>query len=107
MATVSSTPTLSSPGLGSGLDINGLVTKLMAVEQQPLTALDSKETSYQTKLSAYGTLKSVLSNLQSAMTNLSSPSTFQSMTATLGDTTVATASANKTAKPGSYNVEVQ
>ena len=30
---------ISSPGLGSGLDVNGLVTKLMAVEQQPLTAL--------------------------------------------------------------------
>ena len=35
--------TLSSPGLGSGLDINGIVQKLMTVEQRPLVLLDRKE----------------------------------------------------------------
>ncbi|HXC37916.1 MAG TPA: flagellar filament capping protein FliD [Burkholderiales bacterium] len=103
----SSSPTLAAPGVGSGLDVNGLVSKLMAVEQQPLTALATKETGYQTKLSAYGTLKSVLSNLQSAMTGLSTPSTFQTMSATLGDSTLAAATAGSTAQSGSYSLTVQ
>ena len=30
------TPSLSSPGIGSGLDVSGIVAKLMAVEQRPL-----------------------------------------------------------------------
>ena len=33
------TGTISSAGIGSGLDVNSIVTKLMAVEQQPLTKL--------------------------------------------------------------------
>jgi len=103
----SSSPTLAAPGVGSGLDVNGLVSKLMAVEQQPLTALATKETGYQTKVSAYGALKSVLSNLQSAMTGLAAPSTFQTMSAALGDSTLATTTAGSTAQAGSYNVTVQ
>ncbi len=33
---------LSASGLGSGLDINSLVSQLMAVERQPLTAMAEK-----------------------------------------------------------------
>ena len=41
---------LSSPGIGSGLDINGIVSQLMTVERQPLAVLDNKEAKQQTKL---------------------------------------------------------
>ena len=34
---------ISSLGTGSGLDLQSLLTKLMAVEQQPLTKLATKE----------------------------------------------------------------
>ena len=34
---------ISSPGIGSNLDVNGIVSQLMAVEQKPLTALARKE----------------------------------------------------------------
>ena len=59
---VSSTGSLSSPGLGSGLDVNAIVSKLMAAESQPLTALSEKEASYQAKITAFGTLKGGLSD---------------------------------------------
>ena len=49
---------ITSTGLGSGLDINGLVSKIMAVEQQPLLALNQKEATYQGKLAAYNQVKS-------------------------------------------------
>lgn len=97
---------LSSAGLGSGLDINGLVTKLMEVEQQPLAAMAKKEAAYQAKLSAYGTLKSGLASLKTAMGSLSSPSQFNASKATVADSTVLTASTNSLAKTGSYSVEV-
>ena len=40
--------TISSAGIGSGLDVNSIVTQLMAIEQQPLTALQTKATTIQT-----------------------------------------------------------
>jgi len=78
----------------------------MSIEQQPLTALNSKVASYQAQLSGYGQIKSALSQFQSAVQGLSSPSQFQSLTATLADATVATASATTGATPGTYALEV-
>ena len=67
---VSSTGSLASPGLGSGLDVNAIVGKLMAVESQPLTALAIREASYQARITAFGTLKGGLSSLQAALAGL-------------------------------------
>lgn len=57
----SSAGTISFPGIGTSIDVSTLVTKLMSVESQPLTLLQSTQTSYQAQLSAVGTLKSSLS----------------------------------------------
>lgn len=97
---------ISSPGIGSGLDINGIVAKLMAVESQPLRALDTKEAAYQAKLSAYGTLSGALSSFQSAVQGLSDPAKFQSLTASSSDATVASASASSIAVAGSYALDI-
>jgi flagellar hook-associated protein 2 len=98
--------TISSAGIGSGLDINGIITKLMAVEQRPLTALDTKEAAFQAQLSAYGSLKGAVSSLESAAATLTSSSLFGSMVATSSDSTVLSASANSAAKSGTYAMEV-
>ena len=47
---------LTVGGLGSGLDIEGMITKLMSIESKPLTQLDSKEAKTQAKISAWGTV---------------------------------------------------
>lgn len=96
--------TISSPGIGSNLDVNGIVTKLMAVESQPLTDMAKKEASYQAQLSAYGNLSGALSSFQSAMSGMSGLSTFQALNATPGDATVLTAAADSTAVPGNYSI---
>lgn len=98
---------LSSPGIGSGLDVSGLVAKLMTVERAPVTLLDKKEASYQAKLTSYGTLKSSLASLQTAAKALSTPDKFSPMKASIADTTILSASASSTAVAGSYDVEVQ
>ncbi len=97
---------IQSTGIGSNLDVNGLITKLMAVESQPLTTLAKKESSYQAKLSAYGTLNGALSSFQSSLSSLSSASTFQSFSATSSDSSIASASATSVAVAGVYNLNV-
>ncbi len=102
----SSSGVLSSPGIGSGLDVNSIVSKLMAVASQPLQQLNQQEASYQAQLSAYGNLSSSLSQFQSAVSALDNLSQFQSLSATPSDATILSASAASSAVPGSYNVQV-
>ncbi len=99
--------TISSPGLGSGLDVNGIISKLMTIEQQPLVNLTQKEASYQAQLSAYGNLKSALSTFQSAVKTLDNASLFTGVKASVVDTSLATVSATSKATVGSHQIEVQ
>lgn len=107
MATsTSSTGSISSPGIGSGLDVNALVTSLMQPATTKLNLLKSQESSYQTKLSAIGNLKSALSSFQSALTDLSSASSYLQMSAAVVDPTILSASAASDARAGSYAINV-
>jgi flagellar hook-associated protein 2 len=98
---------LSSPGIGSGLDVNGIVSQLMKVESQPLTDLDAKEATQQTRLTAFGTLKGALSSFQSSLSALSDPAKFNAVSANFADNTLANASATSSAIAGSHSVEIQ
>lgn len=104
--------TITSLGSGSGLDLEGLVTKLMQVERQPLTALQTQSSKLSTKISALGTLSSKLSALQTAAKALM-PATLQtpldkfaSYTGTVADTTIASATVGSGAVAGKYSLEV-
>lgn len=103
---MATTPTLSSPGIGSGLDVNGIVAKLMSVERRPLDQLTMQETTVQSKISAYGSLKSGLAALQTAVHALSAPTPFRSMAATVGNASVVTATTGAGAVAGRYSLEV-
>ncbi|MBS0425069.1 MAG: flagellar filament capping protein FliD [Proteobacteria bacterium] len=98
---------LASPGIGSGLDVNSIVSQLMKVESQPLTDLDAKEAKQQTRLTAFGTLKGALSSFQGSLTALSDPAKFNAVTANITDTTLASASATSSTVTGSHSLEVQ
>ena len=97
---------ISSPGVGSNLNVTQIVSQLMAVERQPAGRLDVKEASFQSQLSAYGTIRSALSSFQSSVDALATPAKFQTRSATSSDTAVATASAGSTAQAGSFQVDV-
>lgn len=97
---------ISSPGLGSGLDVSSLMAQLMKAEQLPLTALAKKEASYQAKLSAFGSMQGALSSLQTAAQTLKSTSTFTGKSASVVDSTVLSASAVLTADTGTYDLSV-
>jgi flagellar hook-associated protein 2 len=97
---------LTANGVGSGLDINGLVKQLMEVEAQPLNKLNTKEASFQSKLSAFGQIKSLLTPLQSALSGLKNLSSFQKMQGTLADTSLASLIVTGTPTKATRNFEV-
>ncbi|MFC7419626.1 flagellar filament capping protein FliD [Iodobacter arcticus] len=97
---------ISSLGSGSGMDLNGLIDKLMAAEKAPLKDLLLKEASYQSKISAFGSVKSALSAFQTSVKSLSSVQGFKSTSASLADASIATVSSSSLAQPGSYSLEV-
>ena len=103
---MSSTPPVTSLGIGSGLDLNTLLTKLMTVASQPLNALNQQEQTYQTQLSDYGQLQSAVSSFQSTMQTLSSLSQFLVYNASSSNQSVLTASADSTAQAGSHSITV-
>lgn len=96
-----------SSGVGSGIDINNLVSQLVQAEGAPqLNRLNISEAKLQSQLSAVGTLKGSLSDFQSSLTGLVNLSSFQSLTATSGDTTAYTATASADAGSGTHSVKV-
>jgi len=105
-SSVNTSSLLTAAGIGSGLDVNTIVSQLMAVEQQPVTLLQQQQSSYQTQVSALGTLQSAVATLQSAMQTLADPTTFQALSATSGNSAVFTATAGSAAAPGNYAISV-
>ncbi|MDX1367060.1 flagellar filament capping protein FliD [Pseudomonas sp.] len=95
-------------GVNSGLPISNMVTAIVNAEKAPKEAqLARLEKSTTTKFSALGELKSALSAFQTAMKDLNSATLFEKRTAVSSNTSTLTASASKTATPGTYNIEVQ
>lgn len=98
--------TISSLGVGSNLDLSGLLEKLAAAESLPLVALQKQQTSYSAKLSAYGTLQGALSNFQAAASKLADATLYQSFKPSSSAPDVVSATATLGAVPASYAVEV-
>ena len=99
--------TISSAGIGSGLDVESLVSKLIAAERTPITQLAKRTDSLKTELSTYGKVQSALSTLRDAASKLTSPTTWGGTLATSSDTTAVTVSAGTGAAIGSVSVDVK
>ncbi|HAI97117.1 MAG: flagellar hook-associated 2-like protein [Cycloclasticus sp.] len=98
---------ISSPGIGSGLDINSLISQLVAAEgQNTANRLDLREAEYQANISAYGSLKGALSLFQTAVKNLQDVTDFQVRSATSSNSDIFTATADETADVSQYGIEV-
>ncbi len=98
--------TYSSLGVGAGVDLQNLLTKIMDAERIPVRQLESKIAATNTKISSYGTLKSKLDALKTASDTLRFESSLVAKTTGSTDTSVLTATANANALNGSYSVEV-
>jgi flagellar hook-associated protein 2 len=98
---------IAATGLGSGLDIEGLVTQLVSAERMPIEQrIFRTERSLTSDISALGSLKSALSDLQTSADAVSNTATYSQRNATSSDATKVSVSATDAAALGSYNVEV-
>ncbi|MDA8095686.1 MAG: flagellar filament capping protein FliD [Betaproteobacteria bacterium] len=97
---------ISSPGIGSGLDITSIISQLMAVDSQPLTMLQKQQSTDQAELSAYGQLQSALGTLQTNAQTMQDTLQTTSYSATSSDSSTLTATASSSAQAGTYNITV-
>jgi flagellar hook-associated protein 2 len=98
--------TITSAGIGSGLDIESLVSKLVSAERTPITQLAQKTEGLKTELSAFGKVQSTLATLRDAAAKLTSPSTWGGTLATSSDPTSVSVSAGAGAAIGNVSIEV-
>lgn len=96
-----------SSGIGSGLDIAGIVQQLVAAEAAPVeTRLATQEARAQSKLSAFGSLQSALSDLKDKLDTMKSADNFLARKASSGNEDLFTVTVDKLASPARYSVEV-
>lgn len=95
-------------GIGSGIDIDSIVSSMVAAERAPKeTQLANLEKKTTTQITAVGALKSAISDFQTALGALNKPELFQARSATSSKSDLVGVTASTTAGAGSYQVEVE
>ncbi|MCB1786276.1 MAG: flagellar filament capping protein FliD [Gammaproteobacteria bacterium] len=97
---------ITAAGVGSGLDIENIVSQLMSLERRPLVALQQKTNATQTSISSFGNLKSAISSFQDKMQELGSLDAFRKFAVTSSNEEALTASADGDAAAGIYSIDV-
>nr|WP_297457447.1 flagellar filament capping protein FliD [uncultured Halomonas sp.] len=96
---------ISSLGIGSGLDLNGLLDQLESAERQKLAPIVAQQKSYEARISGFGKLESALDAFKEAAAKLADVEGFQAVSsATSGDSF--TVSSGTSAVPGRYQIEI-
>lgn len=97
---------ISSLGIGSGIDINGLLEDLQKVEDKRLIPVANQQKSIEAKINAFSTLKSALSAFNTATERLNDVAVYYSKLVTVNRENVLTAKVNSSALPGKYTIKV-
>ncbi|RLK48229.1 flagellar hook-associated protein 2 [Alkalispirillum mobile] len=99
---------ISSLGVGSGMDIQDMVTQLVEAERQPAQQrIDRQEQRLESEISGLGKLQQAVSEFGGALGSVSSEGDFRSVEASSNNEQAVSVSADDDAPPGSYNVEVE
>ena len=98
--------TISSPGVGSGLNVNSIVSQMMSLEQRPLQLLQTKASGIETKISSYGQVKSAMSALYDAAKGLTNTDTWRGKEFGTSNDAVLKGSASSTAQAAQFSVQV-
>ena len=102
---------ISSLGVGSGLDLEGLVGQLLEAERKPKTdALNSREENVDAEISGIGKLKSKLEDFQKTLDTLRSDANLKGREPNINNPSEGvepfTAEASNSAFEGDYNIAV-
>lgn len=98
--------TISSAGIGSGLDVDSIVEAMVSLERKPIQTLQTQEKALDTRLSSYGKLQSYLSELREASSALTNPSTWSQTSGKSSDDTAVKVTTGSQTQPGDYSIEV-
>lgn len=94
-------------GLGSGLDISGIVKALASAEKAPKqTQINNQTTTATTSLSAIGSVKSALETFRAAVAKLNTASSFSGLASSSSDEAIAKIKLGDGASSGNYALEV-
>ncbi|AYN26597.1 flagellar filament capping protein FliD [Buttiauxella sp. 3AFRM03] len=96
---------ISTLGIGSGLDLSSILDSLQAAQKATLTPISKQQSSFTAKLSGYGTLKSALVSFQTANTALNKADLFTA-TSTSSSSTAFSATTTGNAVAGKYTINV-
>lgn len=98
---------VTSLGLGSGLDLESLVNQLVAAEGTPeQLRISQQEAEFQAELSAIGSFSAALDTFNSALENLADLDSFGKRIATSSNEALFTATADDTAVSSSHDIQV-
>jgi flagellar hook-associated protein 2 len=97
---------ITSAGVGSGIDIESILSQLNQLERRPVDVLNQKREALDVEVSAYGSVKSALNSFQSTATTLNSATDFGAFVASSGDEKVFKATATGGTSPVSVDVQV-
>jgi len=98
---------ITSTGLGSGLQINDIVTAIIDAEKVPAQGLIDRDAVKATEqISAFGTINSALSTFKDSYKNLSKTSSYSAVNISSSDESVLSATAGLGAQTGVYDIEV-
>jgi len=97
---------ITAAGVGSGIDIESIISQLMVLERQPLNNIRRKQANLDVQVSAFGSLKSAISELETTAKKLADLSEFGRYVASSSneDTFTATTTIGTAAELHSINV---
>ncbi|WP_326541691.1 flagellar filament capping protein FliD [Pseudorhodoferax sp.] len=98
---------ITSIGIGSGLEVEDIISKLVALEKKPLEGLQAKAEKLQTKVSSYGEIKSLVSTLQDAASKLALDSGWNALAVKSSKESAVSVSVSGIAAATSFSVSVQ
>lgn len=98
---------VSSIGIGSGIDVESIISQMTALEKQPLTTLKTKASTIQARVSLVGQIKSQVAALSSAASKLATASSWTGVTVKSSNESAVTGSVTGAASATSFSVEVQ
>lgn len=98
--------TISSGGIGSGLDVNSIVSQLVALEKQPIKTLELKATTVKAQISAFGDIQSQFAALTDVASRLSLATAWSARNASSSNTSAATITTSATAPATNFTLDV-
>jgi flagellar hook-associated protein 2 len=93
-------------GLNSGLDTEGIISRFIQVESQPLLRMQRQQAQIEQRKNAYSQLRSQLSTLAQAANGLNNASAFNPVSGASTDATVATITGTPQSGAGTYDLRV-